>query len=88
MRANRTIVLLLAVAAAALTGYWYFNPQARPPWLSDRLPVAGSAEVTLYRWRTPEGQWQVSDTPPPEGTRYETVSLRHDTNVLPAPKDD
>ena len=48
----------------------------------------GSAVVTLYRWRTPEGQWQISDTPPPEGARYETVSLRHDTNVLPAPKAD
>ncbi len=86
--AGKKLVLLAALAAAALAGYWYFEPQSRPSWLSDRLPVAPGAEVKLYRWQNEQGQWQVSDAPPPDGIDYEVVSYRHDTNVMPAPETD
>ncbi len=82
MGTKKIILLAVAVAAAALAGYWYVTPQARPSWLGDRLPVADHAEVRLYRWRDASGQWQVSDQPPPDGVPYEIVSYRHDTNVL------
>ncbi len=80
------LALIALGAAAALAGYWYFNPQQRPSWVSDALPVAPSAEVRLYRWQNDQGQWQITDRPPPPGTEFEIVSYRDDTNVMPAPK--
>lgn len=81
--------LWLAVfGVAGAAGYWYFNPQERPTWVTRQLPVAPSAEVALYRWKDDAGEWVVSDEKPPDGVAFERVSYRHDTNVMPSPEVD
>jgi len=42
------------------------------------------AETKLYKWRDATGQWQVSDTPPGEGIKFEVLQYRNDVNVVPA----
>ena len=83
----KTVTLLVLAGGIAAAGYWYFNPQDRPGWVSDRLPVAPSASVQLYRWKNDQGEWTVSDSPPADGTPYEVVEYRHDENVMPAVED-
>ncbi len=46
---------------------------------------AGNGMVTSYRWRGDNGEWQLSNTPPPAGIPYETLEVDPDANLLPAP---
>lgn len=51
-------------------------------------PDNRSIPLTSYKWRDSEGNWQLSDTPPKNGS-YETVIVDPNTNLLqsdiPAP---
>jgi len=91
---RRWIVALALPLLVGLGVWWYFQPSARPALVSsllgDVLPVAPSATTTLYRWQDENGEWVVSDRPPPDGVAYEEVRYREDTNVLPPadPADD
>ncbi len=38
----------------------------------------------LYKWKNKKGKWIVSDTPPDDETKYETLQYNPDTNVMPA----
>ncbi len=64
----------------------YQNPQIRA-WFERKtahvLP-ASATQQTLYRWRDQHGEWQVSDTPPSGGIKYETVHYSTNANVIPA----
>jgi len=85
-----TLVILICVAAAAA---YYFNPKAKK-YIDDLFvekykiketiqKTTGDAETTAYKWRNDLGVWQLTQTPPPEGTPYEEVKVRSDTNVIP-----
>ncbi len=75
--------LLVAVGALGAGTFWYFNPQARPGWVSERLPTAPTATITAYRWKDDRGQWVIGDQAPADGRPYEIVEYRHDTNEFP-----
>jgi hypothetical protein len=82
----KKIMLLLLILIGAAAVYLWLNPQA----MEDIRRMADDAGVaprtsTVYKWRDAQGNWQVSDTPPPAGVEYETMELRHDQNVLPLP---
>lgn len=38
----------------------------------------------LYKWKNNKGEWVISDTPPDNQTKYETLQYNPDTNVVPA----
>ena len=77
-------LLLIVVLAAAV--YLYFNPEAGRQ-LRDQRPEPEFTHKTdrLYKWRDGKGEWQVTDTPPANGTEYEQLNYRDDVNVLPVP---
>lgn len=73
--------ILIAAAYAA-----YQNPRMRAYFERETQQVLpkSASEQTLYRWRDQHGQWQVSDTPPPAGIKYQTVHYPTNANVIPA----
>ena len=38
----------------------------------------------VYKWQDKKGQWHMTDSPPADGTKYETLRYHKDTNVIPA----
>ena len=77
--------LLLALLLAGGT-FLYLKPD-----YYSRLVNSATAVVTpvstsrIYKWRNDQGEWQLTDTLPPEGIAYETLEHRSDENVLPRP---
>ena len=77
-------LLLIVVLAAAL--YLYFNPETGRS-LRQQLPESSFTHKTdrLYKWRNQKGEWQITDTAPPDGVDYQRLDYRDDVNVLPVP---
>ena len=80
------VVVLVAVAAAAY--YVYRNPTVVSP-LVEGTPLEGPVRSTLgttrvYRWRDADGVVQITDEPPPEGTKFEKLEYQNDANVVPS----
>jgi hypothetical protein len=64
----------------------YQNPHLRA-WFerkTEQALPASATEQTVYRWRDKNGHWQVSDSPPGSGIKYETVHYPTNANVIPA----
>lgn len=76
-------LLVLVVAAGA---YLYFETDVFDPMLGGTPLERRPAATHLYKWRDAQGEWHVSDEPPPAGTPYETLEYREDVNVLPRPE--
>ena len=76
------LLIVLVVAAAALA--WHFYPELVRP-LVEQTPLKGplSTSTPVYQWRDAQGNWQVTDEPPPEGTPYEVKRYSLDANILP-----
>jgi hypothetical protein len=76
-----SLVLLAALGAGA---YRYFYPEEARRLLAD-TPLEKPSGTTrpLYQWKDNNGQWQVTDAPPPAGTPYEVKRYPIDANVLP-----
>ena len=78
------IVLLLAGLIV------YLNPDYKTR-LQELVFTAGTSlspagkTTRVYKWRDAEGQWQISDQPPPLEIDYETLEYHPDLNVLPQP---
>ena len=74
-------LILIVLGAAVL---FYFKPEL---FEHVREFAGGSSDTssTVYKWQDEKGVWHVTDTPPPEGTRYQEQQYLHDTNVLPKP---
>jgi len=80
------VIVLVAVAAGAYTVYRY--PTVVSP-LVEGTPLERTVRETLgttrlYKWRDAEGGVQITDEPPPEGTKFETLEYENDTNVVPS----
>ena len=80
------VVVLVAVAAGAY--YVYRNPTVVSP-LVEGTPLEGPVRSTLgttrvYRWRDADGVVQITDEPPPEGTKFEKLEYQNDANVVPS----
>ena len=84
-------LLVLFVVLLIIIGYAYLYPD-KARIVTDavqetvkKIPDPGDLipqTTTLYKWKDPDGHWQVQDTPPPAGTDYEKLHYRHDTNVM------
>ncbi len=77
---------LLAILIVG-AGIWFYTRPDSAAGLKALLPLTASSTRTdrLYKWRNGRGEWQITDTLPPAGTRYETLDYREDLNVLPVP---
>ncbi|MCP5443530.1 MAG: DUF4124 domain-containing protein [Chromatiaceae bacterium] len=77
------IVLLAAVGGVG--AYFYLHPESLPEWAA-KTPVGRDLQTTtVYKWQDASGAWQISDQPPPAGTRFQVEKYTYDTNVLPLP---
>ena len=84
-RGRALLVLAVVLALLALgIGYAYlYHPEQIRALLGDS-PLAPPPSVTrAYKWQDEHGSWHVSDQPPPDGTPYQTITVRSDTNVMP-----
>ncbi len=78
------LVLVLGAAAALALAYAHFvDPQLGRKVLGG-TPLAPSAVTTAYKWRDAQGNWQLTDSPPPQGTPYEVVEAHGDANIIPS----
>ena len=76
------VALLLLLAGGGAYVYLYHPQQVRT--LLGDSPLAPPPTVThAYKWKDAQGAWHVSDQPPTDGTPYETITVRSDTNVMP-----
>ena len=80
------VVVLVAVAAGAY--YVYRNPALVIP-LFEGTPLESTVRETLgttrvYKWRDADGNWHITDEPPPEGTKFEKLEYQNDVNVVPS----
>ncbi len=80
------VIALVAVAAGAYTVYR--NPSVVNP-LVEGTPLERTVRETLgttrlYKWRDAKGTVQITDEPPPEGTKFEKLEYRNDANVVPS----
>ena len=80
------MIVLVAVAAGAY--YVYRNPTVVSP-LVEGTPLEGPVRNTLgttrvYKWRDADGVVQITDEPPPEGTKFEKLEYQNDANVVPS----
>jgi len=77
-----TLIVLVALGGAA---YLYFYPDEAARYLAGTPLKNGLGNTTrpLYQWKDDKGRWQVTDSPPPEGTPYERKQYPVDANVLP-----
>ena len=82
MRLIGLLIVLLLLGG----GYLYLHPDTARQF-SNQLPAPEFTRKTahLFKWRNPAGEWQITDTPPPEGIDYERLDYRDDENVLPVP---
>ncbi len=77
--------LLLALLLAGGT-FLYLNPDDYSRLVNSATRVITPASTSRsYKWRNDKGEWQLTDTLPPEGIAYETLEHRSDENVLPRP---
>lgn len=80
----KSTLIALALLAAALAALWRFYPEALTPFLSGTpLRQHVNTSTPLYQWQDAEGNWQVTDRPPPDGIPYEIRQYALDANLLP-----
>jgi hypothetical protein len=86
MRAAWAILAGLALGGGI--AWWLGRGQApqRSPESRQRAEAAAAAvgeDVLrpLYRWRDDAGNLQITDTPPPQGRRYERIAREPETGI-------
>ncbi len=76
------IILLIVLSGAG--GYLYLNPDVWQPWVKGTPLEPAPTTTRLYKWQDENGQWQITDRPPTDGTSYENLEYRSDTNIVPS----
>jgi hypothetical protein len=86
--ARRRWLVALAVALVLLGsvgGYVYvFQPHLLQRALGHQPFLLPSTTTHAYKWQDEDGAWHITDEPPTEGIPYEKLTVRSDTNVVPA----
>jgi len=84
----KILVVVLAIGAAAGVYLYYFNPELGAE-LTRGTPLEREPPSShVYKWRDADGEWHVSDEPPPEGTPYQRLEYGSDVNIMPPLEDD
>jgi len=81
---KKALLILLGILIGAGL-YVYTDPSLQRQARQQLDKLTGEERAhRLYRWQDADGQWQVSDQPPPAGTAYETLQYNPETNVIPS----
>ena len=85
----KTLVFALIVLVVAGAAVIYYYPEKAEPLLA-RTPLKGLVAISkpAYQWQDEQGQWYVTDKPPPDGIPYEVKQYPLDANVLPPVEQD
>ena len=78
--------LLISIVVLGFAAYFaYQDPDFRAYFNrhTDAIMPDAVTQMEAYRWKDKNGQWQLSDKPPADGTKYEVVKYHKDTNVIP-----
>ena len=79
------LLLALCVVAGAGAAYLHvFDPQLGRELLRGTALAPPATVTRAYKWRDANGNWQLTQDAPPEGTRYEVLTTRSGDNILPA----
>ena len=79
--------LIIGLGVLAGAGYVIYQDPATRAYIeqkSEKILPKNVTHTTVYRWKDKQGQWQITNTPPPQGIKYETLEYRKDTNVIPS----
>lgn len=75
-------LILLVCALLTTAALWWWQPaMLQQTWQQIDQTISGAS--TLYRWKDARGREQVSDTPPTDGTPFETLNYQHNVNIMP-----
>ena len=79
-------LLILAAILTAVVWYIYDDPQLSHKVKKEvkQLIPPQDKTTTVYKWRDAQGNWQITDQPPPAGMPYESLEYQSNTNVMPA----
>jgi len=81
-------ILVIALCLGAGAAYvYYFERDLAERWLKNTPLEPKPMVTTIYKWRDAQGNWQITDRPPPEGAPYEILKYRSDANILPSPRE-
>ncbi len=82
----KKVLFILAAILTAVVWYVYHDPQLSREVQKEvkQLIPSETKTTTVYKWRDKAGRWQITDHPPPAGTRYETLEYQNNTNIMPA----
>ena len=82
MRFGWLLIFLLLAGGV----YLYLNPEHRSHLVTSTSSIVTPVSTSrVYKWRNDKGEWQLTDSLPPEGIAYEILEHRSDENVLPRP---
>lgn len=77
------VVLGVLLVAGAAAWVWHYAPEHLPAEWRGRNPNSPDYAPQVYLWKDDQGRTQVTDQPPSDGRRYETVRIDPQTNVVP-----
>ena len=82
----KKLIFILAAVLTAVVWYVYHDPRLSSKVQKDikQLIPREQKTTTVYKWRDTSGNWQITDRPPPAGTRFETLEYQSNTNVMPS----
>lgn len=75
----------IAILIGSTAAYYRIYPEKLPAWAADTV-VGNKLQTTqVYKWQDADGDWHVSDQPPPAGQDFEVQTYNRDANILPLP---
>ena len=78
----KKLLWIIILAIVGIAGYAWYDKDFRNIILqkSGVKPVKSK----VYKWQDKDGQWHITNQPPPPGTPYTEQEYLHNTNVIPA----
>lgn len=82
----KELIFILAAVLTAVVWYVYHDPRLSDEVQKEIKQILPSEQkiTTVYKWRDTSGNWQITDQPPPTGTRFEILEYQSNTNVMPS----
>ena len=83
----KKILFILAAILTAVVWYVYQDPKLSrkiEKEVKQLVPAPQPQTTTVYKWQDQNGQWQITDQPPPAGISFEALEYQSDTNIMPA----
>lgn len=81
----KKLLLVLVLGAVAAGVYFYMHPKQTQDLLEGTPLESDSGSVRVYKWQDAQGNWQVTELPPPQGIAYELKEYEPEVIQLPLP---